>query len=107
MMKLVAIMVGLLFLAPAFADDKAGSKMITGCLSKGTSADSFQFTDKSTGKQINVVAAPSATAESVNLEKHAMDHEVTLKGKYVTKNGKNMFEVTQIQHVSDTCTPKR
>jgi hypothetical protein len=76
------------------ADDAKGHKTsMTGCLAKTTS-DEYMLVDAS-GKKIAVLG-------SADLEKHAM-HQVTLHGTQKMENGKSVFQVDRVDHVSDSC----
>jgi hypothetical protein len=76
------------------ADDAKDHKTkMTGCLTKTTS-DEYMLVDAS-GKKISVLG-------SADLEKHAM-HKVTLYGTQKMENGKSVFQVDRVEHVSDTC----
>lgn len=76
------------------ADDAKDPKKMTGCLTKTTS-DEYMLVDAS-GKKITVLG-------SADLEKHAM-HKVTLHGTQKMENGKSVFQVDRVEHVSDSCT---
>jgi hypothetical protein len=84
---------GTLFVASAFAQ-QADMKTITGCLDK--SGGQYVLTQESTGQKVIVRG-------SEDLEKHAANHKVTLKGNTVTVAGQSVFEVSSIQHVSNSC----
>ena len=89
--------------AGAFAqDDKQGADRqknettMTGCLNKDASGG-YVLTDEKTGMKQTVTG-------SADLEKHSTNHKVTLTGMSKTDaNGKPVFEVTKISHVSPTC----
>ena len=69
---------------------------LTGCMNKDSSGG-YTLTDEKTGAK-TVVTGPS------DLEKHSANHRVTLTGAEKTDtNGKTIFEVTKIQHVSTSC----
>jgi hypothetical protein len=69
---------------------------MTGCLSKDASG-SYILADETSGVK-TTVTGPS------DLEKHSANHKVTLTGATKTDaNGKSVFEVTKIQHVSASC----
>jgi hypothetical protein len=76
------------------------STSITGCLTKDQ-AGNFVLIDDTTGTQ-TVVTGPS------DLEKHAVNHTVTLNGTATTdSSGKQVFQATKLQHVSNTCKAKQ
>jgi hypothetical protein len=77
----------------AAADDKKDMKMMTGCLTKDATG---QYTLESAGNRTPV----RGTAD---LEKHSSNHKVTLHGSQKTTDGKTVFEVEKLEHVSDTC----
>jgi len=80
---------------------KGGAKAttMTGCLSKDSSGN-FVLTDESTGVKTTVTGP-------ADLEKHSANHKVKLTGSTKADTaGKSMFEVTKIQHVSETCSAK-
>ena len=84
-----------------FAQDQGRDRMktetsITGCLNKDA-AGGFTITDEKTGAKTSVTGA-------ADLEKHSANHKVTLTGTSKTDaNGKAVFEVSKIQHVSPSC----
>ena len=68
---------------------------MTGCLSKD--AGGFLLTDEKSGGKM-IITGPA------DLEKHAANHKVTLTGSAKTDpSGKNVFEVSKIQHVDASC----
>jgi hypothetical protein len=72
------------------------SASITGCLSKDASG-SYILTDENTGTKVTVAGVS-------DLEKHSANHKVTLTGTASTDaGGQQVFQVTKLQHVSDTC----
>jgi hypothetical protein len=78
-------------------DRMANESSITGCLNKDTSGSGFTITDEKTGVKTPVTGA-------ADLEKHSANHKVTLTGTSKTEaDGKAVFEVSKIQHVSTTC----
>jgi hypothetical protein len=98
---------GLLLLGPSssiFAQDKGDQNerdrqrnetTMTGCLNK--EAGGFMLTDEKSGSKTAVTGA-------ADLEKHAMNHRVTLTGVSKTDaNGKPNFEVSKIQHMGTSC----
>src|SRR5262249_23615041 len=71
---------------------------MTGCLSKAEGA--FTLTDEKTGDKTTVTGA-------ADLEKHSANHRVTLTGTAKTDaSGKSIFEVSKIEHLGTSCTPK-
>jgi len=69
---------------------------MTGCLNKDTSGD-FVLTDEKTSVKTTVTGP-------ADLEKHSANHRVTLTGAAKTDpSGKQVFEVTKIQHMATTC----
>jgi hypothetical protein len=77
--------------------DRAKSETtMTGCLNKAESG-SFVLTDEKTGVK-TTVTGPS------DLEKHSGNNKVTLTGTAkADANGNQIFEVTKIHHVADSC----
>lgn len=81
-------------LALSAADDKKEGKM-TGCLTKDAAgAYTLQSED---GKKVAVMG-------SADLEKHSANHKVTLHGSEKNQDGKTMFHVDQVEHVSASCS---
>jgi len=77
-------------------DRMSNASTLTGCLSKDASG-AYTLTDETTGVKTTVTGAP-------DLEKHSANHKVTLTGAAKTgADGKAIFEVTKLKHVSDTC----
>jgi len=69
---------------------------LTGCLNKDASG-AYTLTDETTGVKTTVSGVP-------DLEKHSANHKVTLTGAAKTgADGKPIFEVSKLKHVSDTC----
>jgi hypothetical protein len=69
---------------------------MTGCLNKDSSG-AYTLTDEKTGTK-TAVSGPG------DLEKHSANHTVTLTGtEKKDPNGKVIFEVAKIQHVSASC----
>jgi hypothetical protein len=88
--------------APQAQDDKnqrdraANGSAITGCLSKDTSGG-YVIADEKTGAKTTVMG-------STDLEKHSANHKVTLTGAAKSDpSGKQVFEVSKVTHVSDSC----
>lgn len=80
-------------------NDKAKvGETITGCLNKGAQAGEFILTDEKSGQQIMVTG-------SSDLDKHAVNHKVKLSGSRELGDRKHVFKVSNLEHVSDTCTP--
>ena len=75
--------------------DRVQQETLTGCLSKDT-AGGYSLTNESTGVKTTVTG-------STDLEKHSANHKVTLTGTNKTDGGKSVFEVSKIQHISDSC----
>jgi hypothetical protein len=77
--------------------DRAKSETtMTGCLNKADTG-SFVLTDEKTGVKTTVTG-------SSDLEKHASNNKVTLTGTAkADANGNQVFEVTKIHHVADSC----
>jgi hypothetical protein len=107
---LIAALSGGLMAAPqeTKAPDKMGqapSKMgremtVTGCLSKGA-GDGYVLTDEKTGRTMAVMGP-------ADLEKHAANHKVKLTGTSSSEGGKRVFNVSKIDHISETCeAPKK
>lgn len=83
------------------SNDKAkAGETITGCLTKGNQAGEFILTDEKTGQQIMVAGSP-------DLEKHASNHKVKVSGSRDLGDKKQVFKVSNVEHVSDTCAPGR
>ena len=77
-------------------DLMANATTLTGCLNKDASG-AFMLIDEATGVKTTVTGA-------ADLEKHSVNHKVTLTGTAkVDPAGKPIFEVSKLQHVSDTC----
>ena len=77
-------------------DPQKNETVITGCLNKDSSGG-YTLTDEKTGAKTTVTGP-------ADLEKHSANHTVTLTGtEKKDPNGKVMFEVTKIQHVSTSC----
>ena len=77
-------------------DPQKNETTMTGCLNKDSSGG-YTLTDEKTGAKTAVTGPP-------DLEKHSANHTVTLTGtEKKDPNGKVMFEVTKIQHVSTSC----
>jgi hypothetical protein len=77
-------------------DRMKNESSITGCLNKDATSG-FTITDEKTGAKTPVTGA-------ADLEKHSANHKVTLTGTTKTDaNGKAVFEVSKIQHVSTSC----
>jgi len=77
-------------------DPQKNETTMTGCLNKDSSGG-YTLTDEKTG-------AKTAVTGPADLEKHSANHTVTLTGtEKRDANGKVMFEVTKIQHVSTSC----
>ena len=83
-----------------FAQEQPKSETaMTGCLTKG-SAGNYTLTDEKTGVKITVTGP-------ADLEKHSANHKVKLTGSMKTDNaGKSVFEVSKLDHISDTCAAK-
>ena len=78
------------------ADRQKTESTMTGCLTKDASG-AFVLTDEKTG-------AKSMVTGAADLEKHAANHKVTLIGTPKTdSSGKQVFEVSKIEHVSPDC----
>src|SRR5262245_16561184 len=73
--------------------DRVKTETMTGCLTKDATG-SFILTDSSGTK---------TTVAGSGLEKHSANHTVTLTGSAKTDGGKSVFEVTKVQHVSESC----
>ena len=77
-------------------DPQKNETVITGCLNRDSSG-AYTLTDEKTGAKTTVTGP-------ADLEKHSANHTVTLTGTgKKDPNGKVMFEVTKIQHVSPSC----
>ncbi len=87
---------GALFAISAFAAPENASKTITGCLSRAPSPGQYVMTQEATGQKILVRG-------SADLEKHSANHKVKLTGDTVEAAGQSMFEVSEVEHISDTC----
>jgi hypothetical protein len=71
---------------------------VTGCLVKGDDPGQYTFTDLQSGAKM--------TATGVDeLEKHANNHTVKLTGTS-SQDGKS-FAVTKVEHVSESCEPRK
>ena len=89
--------------AMCWAEDSpnmARQQTITGCLSKGADAGEFVLTDEATSAKIVVKG-------SADLDKHAANHKVKLTGTQAMEESRLVFKVTNVEHVSDACTPAR
>ena len=76
--------------------DRMSASSLTGCLTKDA-AGAYTLTDETTGVKTTVSGA-------ADLEKHSANHKVTLTGAAKTgADGRPVFEVSKIKHVSDTC----
>ncbi|MFN0171614.1 MAG: hypothetical protein ACKV22_34795 [Bryobacteraceae bacterium] len=85
--------------AVGWSDDKAkAGQQVTGCLTKGAQAGEFILTDEKSGERMIAAGSP-------DLEKHAANHKVKVTGSREPGDGKQVFKVTSIEHVSDTCVP--
>ncbi len=80
-------------LALSAADDKDSHK--SGCLTKD-SAGSYMLQSED-GKKVEVMG-------SEDLEKHSANHKVILHGSEKTHDGKTMFHVERVEHVSTSCS---
>jgi hypothetical protein len=81
-------------------EKSAGATTLTGCLTKDASGN-YMLTDETTGTQTIVTGAS-------DLEKHAANHTVTLTGTSTTDaSGKQVFQATKIQPVSNSCKAKQ
>jgi hypothetical protein len=69
---------------------------LTGCLNKGAGPAQYVLTDQSTGNKTPVTGTS-------DLEQHAMNHTVKLTGGTRTDNGRAVFTVTKVEHISATC----
>jgi len=77
-------------------DRMTNQTTITGCLNKDASG-TYTLTDEKTGEKTIVAGTP-------DLEKHSANHRVTLTGTTSTDpNGKSIFEVSKIKHMSASC----
>jgi hypothetical protein len=77
-------------------DRTKNESSISGCLNKDATGG-FTITDEKTGAKTPVTGA-------ADLEKHSANHKVTLTGTTKTDaDGKAVFEVSKIQHVSTSC----
>lgn len=72
---------------------------ITGCLSRGTAAGTFVLIEETTGKQFTVTGPAGLSA-------HADGHKMTLTGKMLQENGRQIFRANNFQHVASTCQAK-
>jgi hypothetical protein len=96
---LIAAISGGLMAAPQ--ETKAPGKMgkeitMTGCLSKGTTGDTYVLTNEKTGKTTTVTGP-------ADLEKHSANNKVKLTGTSSTEGGKQVLNVTKIDHIAATC----
>ncbi len=80
-------------LALSAADGKKDGSM-TGCLTKDE-AGSYMLQSED-GKKVAVMG-------SADLEKHSANHKVKLHGSEKTHDGKTMFHVERVEHVSASC----
>jgi hypothetical protein len=103
-LKTIALAAALIFTAGVYAQDADNAQKdkdqkgttITGCLSKDASGQ-YVLTDETTGAQTPVTGVS-------DLEKHSANHKVTLTGAgKMDANGKQVFEATKLNHVSDQC----
>lgn len=88
-----------LLAASAFAapdNDAKTAKTITGCLTKAAVPGQYMITQEATGQKIMLRG-------STDLEKHSANHKVKVTGDTVEAAGQNVFEVSAIEHISDTC----
>ena len=77
-------------------DKQKNETTLTGCLNK-EAGDMYNLTNETTGAKM-AITGPS------DLEKHSANHKVSLTGTMKTdSNGKPVFEVSKIQHVSASC----
>jgi hypothetical protein len=69
---------------------------ITGCLNGG--GGQYTLTDQSTG-------TPMAVTGPAELEKHSTNHTVRLTGTPANEGGRQVFKVSKIEHIAETCSP--
>jgi hypothetical protein len=69
---------------------------LQGCLTKGTGQDAYVLKEDKTNTTVVVMGSADM------LDKH-MNHTVTLTGTETTDNGRQVFKVTNLTHVSATC----
>lgn len=89
---------------PSFAQDQQNDRermkpaqvSVTGCLTKSQEGDHWVLTDNQSGSKTKVMGA-------ADFEKHA-NHTVKLTGT-PSADG-TMFNVTKLEHVSDSCQMK-
>jgi hypothetical protein len=101
---LSAIAGGLFLLGTTLAQEqktpKAGEgkeMTMTGCLTKGADVPQhYTFVDQKSGRKYTVTGP-------ADLEKHAANHTVRITGTPTAK----VFNVTKVEHVSDTCETKK
>jgi len=72
---------------------------LQGCLTKGTGQDAYVLKDDKT----NATVAVSGSADL--LDKH-MNHTVSLTGTEMTDAGRQVFKVTNLTHISASCSGK-
>ena len=78
-------------------DAAAGKSTLTGCLSKDSSGN-YVLDDN---------GVKTTVSGGADLEKHSANHKVKLTGAMKTDTaGKSIFEVSKIDHISDTCAAK-
>jgi hypothetical protein len=77
--------------------EKGKEMTMTGCLTKGADVPQhFSFVDLKNGKKWTVTGL-------ADLEKHAANHTVRITGTATAK----VFNVTKVEHVSETCQSER
>jgi hypothetical protein len=79
---------------PGGARQQSGEMTLTGCLSSGT-GNTFVLKTKDQG-EVTVTG-------SNDLSKHS-GHTVTLTGSMKQEQGKSTMQVSQLKHVSNTCS---
>ncbi|MEZ5355611.1 MAG: hypothetical protein R2762_23495 [Bryobacteraceae bacterium] len=85
----------------AFAAPEGDSKTVTGCLTKAPMPGQYVIEQEATGQKMMVRG-------SADLEKHSGNHKVKLTGDTVEAGGHSVFEVSAVEHISDTCAvPKK
>jgi|SRR5215469_14066061 hypothetical protein len=72
---------------------------LQGCLTKGTGQDAYVLKDDKTNATVAVTGSPDM------LDKH-MNHTVSLTGSETTDGGHQVFKVTNLTHISASCSGK-
>ncbi|MEZ5401654.1 MAG: hypothetical protein R2729_18415 [Bryobacteraceae bacterium] len=87
---------GILFAATIFAAPEQSAKTLTGCLTKSAVPGQYVLTQEATGQKTMVRG-------SADLEKHSTNHKVKLTGDMAAAPASNLFEVSAVEMISESC----